>query len=116
MICCENVLTSDVTVPQTNRGEKVWDMKSQLVYQGAVWRVQRVGLIKPLALCTDDFLPTLRAKVWRSAAEIHMEAGGHEAMSGREGVPVGGGSWILGCRNIGISHSREWWLNVVFSV
>lgn len=43
----------DVTVPQTNRGEKVLDMKSQLVYQGAVWRVQRVGLIKLLALCTD---------------------------------------------------------------
>lgn len=44
-LLCDNVLTPDVTVPQTNRGETVLDMKSQLVYQGAVWRVQRVGLI-----------------------------------------------------------------------
>lgn len=57
----------------------------------------------------------LRPKVCRSATVIHMEAGGHGAMSGRDGVPVGSGSWVLGCRNI-ISHRREWWLNVVFSV
>ncbi|CAB1452965.1 unnamed protein product [Pleuronectes platessa] len=35
------------------------------------------------------FLPTLLPHVWGSAVEIHMEAGGRGAMSGREGVPSG---------------------------
>lgn len=45
-----------------------------------------------------------------------MEAGGRRAVSGREGVPVGGGSWILAWQNISISYSRELCLNVAFSV
>lgn len=78
------------------------NMKSRLVYQGPVWHVQRAGLMQPLVLCLNGaktfshLLPTLRPNVWHSAVVIHMEAGGCRAASGREGVPVGGGSWILG--------------------
>lgn len=44
-IAIDPLSTADMTVPQTNTSKTVLNMQLWLVFQRAVWRVQRAGLI-----------------------------------------------------------------------